>query len=627
MATNHMIFRLELGKQTAPGINRSQNEDQIGFYIPQQQEVLLLRGQMFIVADGSGEEGLGEFASKLATQTVIQEYYEEPWIGTVEEMLTRSFIKANKTLIDANEENRSEKHFSTSMIGGVINQETLYLAHVGNCRAFLLSYHVFESLAQSHSFDVDKGDRQVDIQGEENGTVLVRALGIEEDVKVDIVKRKVQINDLILLCTDGLYNYVDEKTIQSIVAATPPQQAGESLVEQARLNKSLDDATAMLVKVKSIRRVDADETTPPAMIDQSEPAERQIVIKGVRYRSTWQEEQLPPDVNETVTEFSQDRDMRRPIVKRKTNMQWKQNVSNRQILNIITIIAFVVLVAFLIIKYVPDYLQSRKIADEGDITKETLNQKEQIKSKAEEQKEESAITPATPSDVDAFEDDIEYLSEQESSTAPATNKLDVVIIDGSLKPSLRWNVIIEGMKQFSAADRISQVKSTLKIPKSKILWLRSDNSEQESIIQQRVDQYQRFFAQNFQVSPEVTPLDFTLVIGANFKQPKLPAISSSAVPTQTDAAYYLEILNGFTTPGIARRLYEQLNHRMLNDKMLVVVDYRNADKKNYKVSFIKCDPSRNGLAAQLGTLLGQRMSVVNSQLFDIKLIVGTDIQL
>ncbi len=627
MTTSNMIFRLELGKHSAPGGDRSQNEDNVGFFIPQQHEILLLRGQMFMVADGSGEQGLGEFASKLAVQTIIQEYFEEPWIGTVEEMLTRSFIKANRTLIEANIENRSEKRFSTSMTCGVINQETLYLAHIGNCGAFLLSYHVFESLTQSHSFDVDKGDRQVDIQGEENGTVLVRALGIDEDLKVDIFKRKIQINDLILFCTDGIYNYVDEKSIQSIIAAVPPQQAGELLVEQARLNETPDDATAMLVKVKSIRRLDADEPTTPTVIDHSEPAERQIVIKGVRYRSTWQEEELPAEVKETVTEFSQDRDMRRPIIKRKTNMQWKQKFFNRQIFNIITILVFIILVAFLIIKYVPEYLQSRKIVAEGDITKETLDQKAQPKLKSDEQKEEAVITPVTPAEIDEFKETGEDFTGQELSTVAGAQKLDVVIIDGSLKQNLRWNIFIEGMKQFSSADQIDKLKSSFRIQKSKILWRRVGNSEHENVIQQRVDQYQRFFAQNFQISPEVYPLDFTLVIGANFKQPKLPAISTSVAPMQTDDAYYLEILNGFTTSGLARRLNEQLNGRKLNDKMLVVVDYRNADKKNYRVSFIKCDPSRNGIASQLGNLVGQRISVVNTQLFDIKLIVGTDIQL
>ena len=85
-----MIFNLELGKQSSPGINRPQNEDNIGYYLPQEPEILLLRGQIFLVADGSGEEGNGEIASKIAIQTVIQEFYDAPWVGSVEEMLLKA---------------------------------------------------------------------------------------------------------------------------------------------------------------------------------------------------------------------------------------------------------------------------------------------------------------------------------------------------------------------------------------------------------------------------------------------------------------------------------------------------------------------------------------------------------
>jgi serine/threonine protein phosphatase PrpC len=626
VTASNMIFRLELGKQTAPGFNRSQNEDNIGYFFPQQPEVLLLRGQMFMVADGNGMAGLGEFASKLAVQTVVQEYFEEPWIGTVDEMLTRSFVKANRILIDANVENRSTTPFSTSLTGGVIHQDNLYLAHIGTCRAFLISNQVFEILTQSHSFDVDKRNPEINIPGEENGTVLVRSLGIAEDVKVDLFKRKIQINDLILLCTDGIYNYVNERELQSIIAATPPQQACELMVEQAQVNKAPDDATAMLIKLKSIKRVEADDTIVPSVSDQSEAVERQIVIKGVRYRSAWQEEQLPPEVKETVSEFSQDRDVRRPIMKRKTIGRVKRNYPVRQIFNIITIIAFIAFIAFLVIKYVPGYLQSTKpSSEEGTITKENLRQQDETKLPTNEPKEEAEIAAIHQADLAETEDSTGYLIEQQPTMA-STLKLEVVIIDGSFKPNLRWNTFIEGMKLLSTVDQISNVKSSFKLQKSKILWQRSDNSEKENVIKQRVDQYQRLFAQYFGITPEKSPLDLILVIGANFNLPKLQA-NPLASAAGTDADFYLEILNGFTQSGVARRLSEQLNYRKMDEKRLVVVDYRNADRKNYRVSFMKCYPEQNRFAEKLGSLLGQRLTVNNTQLFDIKLIVGIDIQL
>ena len=624
MTVSNMIFRLEMGKHTVPGINRPQNEDNIGYYFPQQPEVLLLRGQMFIVADGNGEDGLGEFASKLAIQTVIQEYYEEPWVGTVEEMLTKSLVRANRTIYDANLENRSIAHFSTSLTCGVIHQENLYIAHIGSCRAFLLSNTVFETLTQSHSFDVEKGNRDIDIQGEENGKVLVRSLGINEDVKVDIIKRKIQINDIILLCTDGIYNSIREPEIQTIIASASPQQACELIVKQAVTNQSPDDATAMLVKVKSIKRVETDEQPSPTVVDQSQPAERQIIIKGVRYRSTRDEEQLPPEERASIAEFSQDRDVRRPILKRTTTHEKKQRVSFRQILNIITIFLFIALIAFLVIKYVPEYLSSRQVSSENNVAIDTLSQVDESELQPDEQKEEIETVPVISPRTDETIDTAGYVPEEKPEIAEQI-ALGVVIVDGSFRQNLAWNNFIEAMKRFSDSDRINSVKSSFRLQQSKILWRRSGNPEKENIIKERIDQYQRLYAQYFEIKPEIYPLDLTLVIGADFEVPRLQTSYRDA-QTVNNIDYYVEILNGFTVPGLARRLSEQLNYREINEQRLAVVDFRNADRKTYRVSFIKCDPSRNGLAEELGILLGQRFSIVNSRLFDIKLIVGTDIR-
>lgn len=624
LTLSNMIFRLELGKHAAPGINRPQNEDNLGYFFPQQPEVMLLRGQLFIIADGSGEQGLGDFASKLAIQTIIQEYYDEPWVGTIEEMLTKSFMRANRTLIDANIENRSTIRFSTSLTCGIIHHENLYLAHIGACTAFLYSSNIFETLTQSHSIDLEKGDISRDFQAEENGKILVRTVGINEDIKVDIIKRKLQINDIILLCTDGITNYVNEMEIQNIITSVPPQQASELLVEQAISNHTPDDATAMIVKVKSIKRVEADEQAAPAILDQSQPVERQVVIKGVRYRSTWNEDQLPEGGPESVAEFSQDREVRRPIMRRSTKPEWKATGSLRRIVNIITIIAFVALLAFLGIKYLPKYWQSKSDTTKSKVAADTLSQVDRSRLPIDQPKEEADVKIAIPSEIIEPEDTTEYLSLEEPAIATEI-KLENIIVDGSFTKNVRWTNFINEMKKFSKTDQINTVKSSIRLQKSKILWRRTESAEKENAIKERVDQYQRLFAQYFKVTPELYPLDLTIVIGADFRLPQLPT-SYRETQSGGNVDYYLEILNGFTVPGLARRLSELLNYRKIDDRQILVVDYRNADQKNYRISFFKCDPSRNGLAKELGDLLGQRLSVVNSQLFDIKLVVGTDIR-
>lgn len=621
-----MVLRLELGKHTSPGINRSQNDDNVGFYFPQQPEVILLRGQIFMIADGNGEEGLGEFASKIGIQTIIQEYYEEPWVGTVEEMLTKSLLKANRTIHEANIENRSQKPFSVSITCGVIHQHTLYIAHVGTCQAFLFSNKVFEPLTQRHAIDVQKTDQDSEIQETEDSRMLVRSLGIDEEVKIDIIQRDLQINDIIFFCTDGVYSNVDERGIQGIISVASPQEASHSIVKQAIANGSTDDATAMLVKIKSIKRLDADEPPAPASVDESEPADRQIVIKGVRYRSPRQEEELPLQEKESVTEFAQDRDIRRPIIKQTTaKRHWRPSASWRQILNILTLVVFIAFISFLIINYGPSYWQKLTSPSQQEALPDTTNRDSEAEIVKDEPTEEIEPAPIIQQGVDASENATQYTPE-ELPPVGAPIRFDVVIVDGSFRQNLSWARFIRDMKQFSNDDQISNVKSSYRLETSKILWRRSDNVEKERGIKTRVEQYQRLFAQYFQIMPETNPLDLTLVIGANFQPPRLQTSYRDAQAVD-EFDYFIEILNGFTVPGMAKRMHDLLNYRMMDDKRFAVVDYRNADRKNYRVTFIKCDPSVNNVAEQLASLLGQRISVINTQLFDIKIVVGTDIKL
>ena len=617
-----MVFNLELGKHSATGKNRQQNEDNVGYYFPQQAEVLLLRGQMFMITDGNGEEGLGVFASKIAVQTVIQEYFEEPWVGTVKEMLSKALARANQVIYEANIENNSATPFSASLTCAVVHQENLYIAHIGNCRAYLFSDSNVEILTQSHSFDVNKNNREIDIQGEENGKVLVRCLGVEKEVKIDVIQRKLQINDMILLCSDGVYLVVPEEDIHKIVASSSTQQACDSMVNFALDSQTQDDATSLMVKVKSIKRIQADEIPATGVAAASQDEEHQIVIKGVRYRSSWKGDTLPPAEDDSVAEFTQDRDVRRPIVKRTSATNWNQHLSLRKILNIFTLVVLVAIIILLIVRYGPKYWRSGTGSSEHEVTTDTLNQVS--KSEIEQDQIKQEIEPAQV--VSPSDDQLETSNQKSIGQEPAITAsvpLNIVIIDGSFKRNLSWEDFMDDMKAFSDVDRIVKVSSSYRLKKSKILWRRRSDYSIENIINERLDQYQRLFSQYFKIKAEVSPLDLTLVIGADFNLPR-PKIGNQE-GNKNNVDYYLEILNGFTVTGLARRMSEQLYHQQMNQGRLIVVDYRNADKRNYRVSFIKCDSSRNELAEELKSDLGQSLSIVNSRLFDIKLIIGTDI--
>lgn len=624
MSTTNMVFNLELGKSSAPGTDKRQNEDKIGYYFPQHPEALLLRGQMFMIVDGNGEGSTGEFASKLAIQTVIQEYFDEPWIGTVEEMLMKAVKSANTTIHDANVENQSNSYFSASLTCATIHQDTLYVAHVGNCSAYLVSSSGFEALTRSHIIDVESGSESLPSELAQNGSYIVRSLGMDDDVNIDMIQRKLQINDLVLLCTDGVYQAVSEQRLEQITISASPQQACDGLIKFVSEDYLEDDATALIVKLKSIRRIqEGDEIIPPQP-DATKPPERQIVIKGVRYRAPSRVKEIPQAEKDIVEEFTQDRELRRPVTRRLDKLRPGFQFPLRRALNIFTLAILLILIVAAIIKYGPTYWKS-ELKNESKVNQSVLDSTKQIQSPlAQEEDRQPQNIPDEPGISYQSNEEIKPIVAPESETL-VDKSLNTVLIDGSFQKNITWDSYLKEMKAFSVADDVEMMKSSFRLKKSKILWRRVSDSEKAAAINARVEQYAQLFSTYFQIRPEISPVDLTLVIGADFN---LAPIKTGIYREEKERSdYYLEILNGFTVSGLAGRVNQLLHNQPINGSRITVIDYRNADKKTYRVSFIKCEASQNQIADELKTALGQPVSLVNTSLFDIKILVGTDIKL
>ncbi len=617
MSNNNMIFSLELGKSSVPGIGHAQNEDLIGYYFPKEAEVLLLRGQMLVIADGNGPEGAGATAAKLALQTVIAEYFDSPWVGSVPEMLIRAISNANLAVYDTNVESRPANRMSCSLTAAVIHQDTLHVAHVGSCCAYFLSGSRLEKLTQCHAIEVSERTMLP-----EDDLALVRALGLSEQVQVDLSERKLQIGDAILLCTDGAYAGMSESELQALVSLPTAQSVCDSIVKQAADQQNKDDATALMVKMKSIKRVDAPEELPPPKIETPpEPAERQITIKGVRYRSPVRISEMPPEETQTVTDFAQDRDLRRPLIKRKEGGRPVANVPFKNIMKIAGTILLSLLIFFLIFQYGPQLWFS--------LTAPSIEEKSQEPPPLPAKMDQ---TPTVPDESELerlpLEDESSYeptpAVEEPSMVTPAGTALHVAVLDGTFQPKLNLDSYLSDMKSLASADKINKIKSTIRLKKSKIIWRRGLEPEKNQAIQERVAAYQRLFARYFQVSPETHPLDLTLVLGANFKLPGIKAIVPTTPPTED---CYVEILNGSPLTGLAARMNQLLDGQPLENEKITVVDYRNADKKNYPSTFIQCPASQNKKALALKKRLGTPVQISNAASFDIKILIGTDIVL
>ena len=208
---------------------------------------------LFAVADGMGGHRGGEVASHLALETV--ESLARAGTGTLAEHVH----EANRTVFERSQRDRHVTGMGTTLTAARIVDGAVYLAHVGDSRAYLLRAGAFRQLTEDHTL-VNRMVKAGEITADEaevhpHRNVLTRALGTEADVEVDEAEVPLMDGDRLLLCSDGLFGMVTEDQIQAILETEPdPQHAADRLIRAANRAGGVDNITALVL--------DAHETEP-----------------------------------------------------------------------------------------------------------------------------------------------------------------------------------------------------------------------------------------------------------------------------------------------------------------------------------------------------------------------------
>lgn len=237
------IFRTDTGKI------RTLNEDSGGLFY--NNDNLLA-----IVADGMGGHQAGEIASSMAVS-----YLKEQWKkveielnpAKTEEWLVENVQNANKKLLEFAKTNPDCHGMGTTVVSVICTPNYVTLAHIGDSRIYLLNEDGFSLLTEDHSL-VNELVKNGQISKEEaehhpRKHVLLRALGTEEQVEIDIRSISWEPNDVVLLCSDGLTNKVDEKVIQKIISSDSPiHSKAEELISLANQAGGDDNITLILIK-------------------------------------------------------------------------------------------------------------------------------------------------------------------------------------------------------------------------------------------------------------------------------------------------------------------------------------------------------------------------------------------
>jgi PPM family protein phosphatase len=256
------VVQIVSGGVSDVGRVRTNNEDSLRIVEPM---------NLFILSDGMGGEAHGEIASSMAVETV--EKYCHPGEGAKEDsgetlpgiasdnwspqtkMLQNAVFQANSNIYQSAQANPEQRGMGATLTTGWINGSTLSLAHVGDSRAYLLRTGGLQQLTNDHSLVAEQVRRGIltPQQAEESDmqSVLLRALGANPEVDVEVDEVNLMPRDVLLFCSDGLTRMVTEPEIAGCLQAeTDPQTAAQKLVDLANERGGLDNVTVIVARVQ-----------------------------------------------------------------------------------------------------------------------------------------------------------------------------------------------------------------------------------------------------------------------------------------------------------------------------------------------------------------------------------------
>lgn len=242
------------------GCVRTNNEDATRFIRPATREVQLNKGYLAIVADGMGGHAAGEVASQMATEIISKTYYQRE--ESPEESLYFALAKANRMIWQSAGRNARQKGMGTTCTTIVVRETQLYVAHVGDSRAYLYKNGQMTRLTTDHTYVqklVDEGIiKPTEAETHPERNVLTRAMGTHNKVEIDIEKPSYsfEVGDRLLLCSDGLYDYLSDDEMAEWLNLEILSESAQHMIEQAKVRGGHDNITVMLIE-----RITPDEFT------------------------------------------------------------------------------------------------------------------------------------------------------------------------------------------------------------------------------------------------------------------------------------------------------------------------------------------------------------------------------
>ena len=247
---------------TDVGLQREHNEDSF---------IVLQEFDLFVVADGMGGHRAGHVASKLATET-IGEFFKSTanddvtWpfhfdtnLSEEENRLLTGIRVANRQIFERSTRSHEYRGMGTTVVGAMFSpsKRRMFIGHVGDSRCYRVRSGQISLLTRDHSLINDYLLAMPDLTEEQRSelpkNVITRALGMQDQVVVDLQHDDPIAGDAYILCSDGLSGMISDDEMRAIVSESPNiVDACRMLIQKANDQGGEDNITAVIIKIEEI---------------------------------------------------------------------------------------------------------------------------------------------------------------------------------------------------------------------------------------------------------------------------------------------------------------------------------------------------------------------------------------
>ena len=262
---------LEIGSLCDVGQKRKgkPNQDSIGFVLPKENEDF---APLLVVADGMGGYSGGETASRLVIETVTEAYRQaqpkKDYLAALEDYVQQAHIALRSFA-----QNKPDLgSMGSTVVLALMTPKKVYIASVGDSRVYLLRGDKVIHLSQDQSWVAAQVRAGLLTQDQarrhpKKNRLTMSLSAKRPDVKAFSASEKLRPDDIILLCSDGLWGVVPDTLIQAVAFELPPQEAAEKLVDLANAGQGPDNISVIIARregaeLQSVFGSGDDETNP-----------------------------------------------------------------------------------------------------------------------------------------------------------------------------------------------------------------------------------------------------------------------------------------------------------------------------------------------------------------------------